>query len=98
MEKNQSLFNKRVLLGTLGELSWLALCLLAGGVVWFVWMVWGVNVVPFDDPYLSDAEYQHLIEQETQMINAGLWVGKFYIASVVTFFTVRIIKVFRAQK
>lgn len=98
MEKNQSLFNKSVLLGTLGELSWLALCLLGGGVVWFVWMVWGVSVVPFDDPYLSDAEYQHLIEQETQMINAGLWVGKFYIASVVTFFTIRIVKVFRAKK
>ena len=58
-------------------------------------MVWGVNVVPFDDPYLSDAEYQHLIEQEAQMINAGLWIGKFYIASVVTFFTVRIVKRFR---
>ncbi|KAA8602674.1 hypothetical protein F0Z19_0207 [Vibrio cyclitrophicus] len=36
-----------------------ALWLLAGSVVWFVW---GINVVPFDDPYLSDTEYQRLIK------------------------------------
>ncbi|MEZ8395797.1 hypothetical protein AB4082_08920 [Vibrio cyclitrophicus] len=75
MKKAQISLNKNTLLGVFEQFSILALWLLAGSVVWFVW---GINVVPFDDPYLSDTEYQRLIEQETQLINIGLWVGKLY--------------------
>ena len=97
MKKAQISLNKNTLLGVFEQFSILALLLLAGSVVWFVWFMWGINVVPFDDPYLSDTEYQRLIEQETQLINIGLWVGKLYIACVVMFFIVRVRKVLRAS-
>lgn len=95
MNKAQLSLNKNTLLGVFEQILILSLWLLAGSVVWFVWFVWGNNVVPFDDPYLSDAEYQRLIEQETQLFNIGLWIGKLYIACVVIFFIVRVRKVLR---
>lgn len=95
MKKTQWSLNKQTLLGTLKQLSLLAMFLVIGVMVWFVWMFWGASVVPFDDPYLSNAEYQVLIEQENQLINIGLSVAMIYVASVVIFFAARIVKVLR---
>ncbi|WP_225312925.1 hypothetical protein [Vibrio fortis] len=97
MKKTQWSLNKQTLLGALKQLSLLAMFLVIGVMVWFVWMIWGASVAPFDNPYLSNAEYQVLIEQENQLINIGLWVSMLYVASLVTFFAARIAKVFRAQ-
>ncbi|WP_228012780.1 hypothetical protein [Vibrio sp. OPT18] len=97
MNKAQISLNKNTLLGVFEQFLILALWLLVGSVVWSVWFMWGINVVLFDDPYLSDTEYQRLIKQETQLINIGLWVGKLYTACAVMFFTVRVRKVLRAS-
>ena len=97
MKKTQWSLNKQILLGALKQLSLLAMFLVIGVMVWFVWMFWGASVAPFDDPYLSNAEYQVLIEQENQLINIGLSVAMIYVASLVIFFAARIMKVFRAQ-
>ncbi|MEZ8036281.1 MULTISPECIES: hypothetical protein [Vibrio] len=97
MNKAQISLNKNTLLGVFEQFLILALWLLVGSVVWSVWFMWGINVVPFDDPYLSDTEYQRLIKQETQLINIGLWVGKLYTACAVMFFIVRVRKVLRAS-
>ncbi|MBE8604239.1 hypothetical protein [Vibrio sp. OPT10] len=59
MKKAQISLNKNTLLSVFEQLLIPALWLFAGSVVWFVW---GINVVPFDDPYLSDTEYQRLIK------------------------------------
>ena len=95
MKSAQWSFNKRTLLYALKQLSLLVLFLVVGGIVWFVWIFWGVSVAPFDDPYLSNADYQVLIEQENQLINIGLWVSMIYVASLVIFFAARIVKVLR---
>lgn len=97
MKKAQWSFNMQTLFDALEQLSLLAMFLVIGVMVWFVWMFWGASVAPFDDPYLSNAEYQALIEQENQLINLGLWVGKIYVASLVIVFAARIVKVLRAQ-
>lgn len=97
MKKAQWSLNTQTLLGVLKQLSLLAMFLVIGVMVWFVWMFWGASVAPFDDPYLSNAEYQVLIEQENQLINIGLSVAMIYVASLVIFFAARIMKVFRAQ-
>ncbi|MEF1227434.1 hypothetical protein QTO02_07785, partial [Vibrio fortis] len=88
----------QTLLGVLKQLSLLAMFLVIGVMVWFVWMFWGASVAPFDDPYLSNAEYQVLIEQENKLTNIGLWVAMIYVASLVIFFSARIVKVFRGAK
>lgn len=95
MKKAQWSLNTQILFGALKQLSLLAMFLVIGGIVWFVWMIWGASVAPFDDPYLSNAEYQVLIEQENKLTNIGLWVAMIYVVSLVTFFAVRIVKVFR---
>ncbi len=97
MKKAQWSLNTQTLLGVLKQLSLLAMFLVIGVMVWFVWMFWGASVAPFDDPYLSNAEYQVLMEQENQLINIGLSVAMIYVASLVIFFAARIMKVFRAQ-
>ncbi|MEF1279089.1 hypothetical protein QTO05_08030 [Vibrio fortis] len=97
MKKAQWSLNTQTLLGVLKQLSLLAMFLVIGVMVWFVWMFWGASVAPFDDPYLSNAEYQVLIEQENKLTNIGLWVAMIYVASLVIFFSARIMKVFRAQ-
>ena len=97
MKKAQWSLNTQTLLGVLKQLSLLAMFLVIGVMIWFVWMFWGASVAPFDDPYLSNAEYQVLMEQENQLINLGLWVGKIYVTSLVIFFAVRIVKVLRSQ-
>ena len=97
MKKAQWSLNTQTLLGVLKQLSLLAMFLVIGVMIWFVWMFWGASVAPFDDPYLSNAEYQVLIEQENQLINIGLSVAMIYVASLVIFFAARIVKVFRAQ-
>ena len=97
MKKAQWSLNTQTLLGVLKQLSLLAMFLVIGVMIWFVWMFWGASVAPFDDPYLSNAEYQVLIEQENQLINIGLSVAMIYVASLVIFFAARIMKVFRAQ-
>ena len=95
MRQTQWSLNTQTLLSALKQLSLLAMFLVIGVMVWFVWMIWGASVAPFDDPYLSNAEYQALIKQENQLINLGLWVGKIYVASLVIFFAARIVKVLR---
>ncbi|MGR5556136.1 hypothetical protein ACQKQC_07540 [Vibrio fortis] len=95
MKKAQWSLNTQTLLGALKQLSLLAMFLVIGVMVWFVWMIWGASVAPFDDPYLSNAEYQVLIEQENHLINIGLWVAMIYVASLVIFFSARIVKVLR---
>lgn len=97
MKKAQWSFNRQTLFGVLKQLSLLALFVSIGGVALFIWLIFGINIAPFDDPYLSNAEYKLLVEQENQLINLGLWVGKIYVASLVIFFAARIVKVFRAQ-
>ena len=97
MKKAQWSFNTQTLLGVLKQLSLLALFVSIGGVALFMWFIFGINIAPFDDPYLSNADYQVLIEQENQLINIGLWVGKVYVTSLVIFFAVRIVKVLRSQ-
>ena len=97
MKKAQWSLNTQTLLSALKQLSLLAMFLVIGVMVWFVWMFWGASVAPFDDPYLSNAEYQVLIEQENQLINIGLSVAMIYVASLVIFFAARIVKVLRAQ-
>ena len=97
MKKAQWSLNTQTLLGVLKQLSLLAMFLVIGVMIWFVWMFWGASVAPFDDPYLSNAEYKLLVEQENQLINIGLSVAMIYVASLVIFFAARIMKVFRAQ-
>ena len=98
MKKAQWSLNTQTLLGVLKQLSLLAMFLVIGVMVWFVWMFWGASVAPFDDPYLSNAKSQVLIEQENKLTNIGLWVAMIYAASLVIFFAARIVKVFRGAK
>ena len=95
MKKAQWSLNTQTLLGVLKQLSLLAIFVSVGGVALFIWFIFGVNIAPFDDPYLSNAEYKLLVEQENQLINLVLWVGKIYVASLVIFFAARIVKVLR---
>lgn len=97
MKKAQWSLNTQTLLGVLKQLSLLALFVSVGGVALFIGLILGGNIAPFDDPYLSNAEYKLLVEQENQLMNLGLWVGKIYVASLVIFFAARIVKVLRAQ-
>lgn len=64
-----------------------ALIGIAGVIVSFLWIL---TISPFDDPYLSQTDYQRLGEQEDLMLALLGWAAGIYFLSVVLLYLARL--------